>query len=173
MEKEIVVGNGFFKQLLTQKHFVGIEHHVDPILEGLKWIESGERCAHQDNHRMPSQWHHELLHRLEAFVGLQGAARETVFDDHHLVGDLIVAVEELAVVLSGVNLVAELRQRPLHWVLNGIRGDPQQGRTITGGNEIELVSHGYILSLKVPEGPEAAFDNRSASALAIRRSFDL
>ena len=76
--KKIVVGHGFFHELLEQEHFGAVDDGVDAVLEGFHRREGLERFAEQENGGVPALVHGHGLQRLQREIFVDGCSRQTV-----------------------------------------------------------------------------------------------
>ena len=97
MQKEIIVGHGFFDQLAQQKQFRGIDDSVDALLIRLLGGERLEGGAEQDDRGVAALVHGHVLQGMQRGVFLDGIGGKQFFNNHHLVADLGETDQKIAV----------------------------------------------------------------------------
>src|SRR5208282_3260947 len=110
VDKNVVVGNGFFDELLEQEHLGAVDDGVDALFESFHRHKGLKRVAEQDDGGMAALADGHLLQRLQREVFLNAVRAEQFLDDDDLVTNLSEAHDEIAVGGGGVNLVSQLHE---------------------------------------------------------------
>lgn len=137
VKEKRVVGDGFFEELLEQKHFGTVDDGVDAVLESFHRHERLKRIAQQNYGRVTALAGRHGLQGLKREIFINGIRAKKFLDDDDLIMKLAETHAEIGVRGGGVNLVAEFLQGGFRGFEPFRCGKCKQRRFVVGSDEFK------------------------------------